>query len=285
MLGRTALDRGQVADARRWLNEALMLSGDCGHVSFLPGCLAWLAEAEALHGNVAGAAASIERAEALRPQAAALFEADIALSRAWLAAAHGDLSRARALAAGAAGAAEERGHLAVAITALHTVVRFGGAAAVAARLERLAGVVNGPLAPACASHANALAARDGAGLDRVASAFEAIGAHLLAAEAAAEAAAAHCARGRRGRSLSSSTTAHSLLDRCGGARSPALVGLKAPALTQRERQVALLAAQGLSSRAIAQRLTLSVRTVDNHLQVAYGKLGITGRRALAQVLD
>jgi len=72
---------------------------------------------------------------------------------------------------------------------------------------------------------------------------------------------------------------------CGRVRSPALVGLKAPELTRRERQIALLAAQGLSSRVIAQRLALSVRTVDNHLQVAYGKLGISGRRALPRALD
>jgi DNA-binding CsgD family transcriptional regulator len=119
----------------------------------------------------------------------------------------------------------------------------------------------------------------------VSAAFEAVGAHLLAAEAAAEAAAAHCAKGRRSRSLASSANARALLDRCGVAHTPALVGLKAPALTQRERQIALLAAQGLSSREIAERLDLSVRTVDNHLQVAYGKLGISGRRALAEVLD
>jgi len=33
------------------------------------------------------------------------------------------------------------------------------------------------------------------------------------------------------------------------------------------------------------QLGLSVRTVDNHLQMAYGKLGINGRRALADALD
>ena len=48
-------------------------------------------------------------------------------------------------------------------------------------------------------------------------------------------------------------------------------------LTPREREIALLAAQGLSSRGIADRLVLSVRTVDNHLQSAYRKLGVSGR--------
>jgi len=55
-------------------------------------------------------------------------------------------------------------------------------------------------------------------------------------------------------------------------------------LTARERDVAMLAAQGESSKSIAERLYLSVRTVDNHLQNVYGKLGVTGRRELAKAL-
>ncbi|RXZ40468.1 LuxR family transcriptional regulator [Agromyces binzhouensis] len=51
-------------------------------------------------------------------------------------------------------------------------------------------------------------------------------------------------------------------------------------LTPREREVASLAAQGLSSNEIAGRLFLSTRTVDNHLQSTYAKLGIRGRREL-----
>ena len=48
-------------------------------------------------------------------------------------------------------------------------------------------------------------------------------------------------------------------------------------LTSRERDIATLAAQGESSKAIAARLFLSVRTVNNHLQSVYSKLGVTGR--------
>jgi len=39
------------------------------------------------------------------------------------------------------------------------------------------------------------------------------------------------------------------------------------------RQQAYLAAVGASSREIAAKLVLSVRTVDNHLQNVYSKLG------------
>jgi DNA-binding CsgD family transcriptional regulator len=48
--------------------------------------------------------------------------------------------------------------------------------------------------------------------------------------------------------------------------------------------VALLAQTGLSSLAIAERLYLSVRTVDSHLARTYHKLGITRRRQLADAL-
>jgi len=46
-----------------------------------------------------------------------------------------------------------------------------------------------------------------------------------------------------------------------------------------------LAAGGSTSREIADSLFLSVRTVDNHLQRVYTKLGVTGRNELADALD
>ena len=65
-----------------------------------------------------------------------------------------------------------------------------------------------------------------------------------------------------------------------------LVGVVASAavLTAREREIANLAAAGLSSKEIASRLVVSARTVDNHLQRVYSKLGITGRDELPNVL-
>jgi DNA-binding CsgD family transcriptional regulator len=55
--------------------------------------------------------------------------------------------------------------------------------------------------------------------------------------------------------------------------------------TVREREICLLAAGGLSSKAIAERGFLSVRTVNNHLQSAYVKLGVSGRHELAGALN
>ena len=55
-------------------------------------------------------------------------------------------------------------------------------------------------------------------------------------------------------------------------------------LTDREREIAQLAARGLTSRAIAEQLVVSTRTVENHLQRVYMKLGVSGRSELADVM-
>ena len=56
--------------------------------------------------------------------------------------------------------------------------------------------------------------------------------------------------------------------------------LLAESLTRREAEVAALAARGLTNRAIAERLGLSVRTAETHLHRAMGKLGADRREDL-----
>ena len=56
------------------------------------------------------------------------------------------------------------------------------------------------------------------------------------------------------------------------------------ALTHREQEIAALAASGMTSRAIAQRFTLSVRTVDSHLARVFAKTGTHSREELAGML-
>lgn len=59
----------------------------------------------------------------------------------------------------------------------------------------------------------------------------------------------------------------------------------AAALTPRQREVCELAAAGLANREIAQRLFLSVKTVETHLASSYRKLGVETRGQLATALD
>ena len=55
-------------------------------------------------------------------------------------------------------------------------------------------------------------------------------------------------------------------------------------LTPSERRVAQLAASGLTNRAIAQSLFVTVKTVETHLAAVYDKLGIRSRQQLPEAL-
>ncbi|MFJ4535178.1 LuxR C-terminal-related transcriptional regulator [Streptomyces tibetensis] len=136
-------------------------------------------------------------------------------------------------------------------------------------IDRLGGVF--------ARHADALTRADGPDLDEVAAELERRGFLLFAAEAYAQAVRAHRDPGA---ARHSRTRAVALARRCQGARTPALSGLVLGELTARQRQIVALAASGLTNRQIAERLTLSVRTVGNHLYSAYARLGASDRGAL-----
>jgi DNA-binding CsgD family transcriptional regulator len=120
---------------------------------------------------------------------------------------------------------------------------------------------------------------------RVAQDFDRLGSPLMAAEAAAQAGRIS---GRRGRRAADRDFASRLPV---PPRTPALAApgsgstLSDRELSDRELEVARLAAAGCSSSVIAERLFLSVRTVDNHLRHVYVKLGINRRAQLAEVLS
>jgi DNA-binding CsgD family transcriptional regulator len=52
-------------------------------------------------------------------------------------------------------------------------------------------------------------------------------------------------------------------------------------LTRREVDVLRLAARGLTTREIADRLYISPKTADHHIQHIYGKIGVSTRAAAA----
>jgi ATP/maltotriose-dependent transcriptional regulator MalT len=272
--------RGELADAIRLCREAIVrLRGRTVHAG---PCLAELAHAYALTGDVAAARATMELAGRLVLHVGHQVEFAFRLARPWLLAAEGDVAGAVEAALGTADAARDLpGYR---LFALHDVVRLGSAGLVADRLVRSAEGIDGELAPVFARHARAAREHDAGELDAVSRAFEELGLLLHAAEASAQAAAGHRRSGRVRAERAAATRAWALAARCGGARTPALAGLAAPRLTARQRQIAHLAVSGLSNREIAERLVLSTRTVANTLVHVYERTGVSGRDGLAGLL-
>ena len=209
------------------------------------------------------------------------------VAAAWVAAAEGARSEALELLERAAAMARSREQTADELLALHAQVRLGSSAP-RQRLEVLERATGAASVEAMASHARALdSGRDaGALLDEMAERYAERQLLLYAAEAAAQACREHNRNGRGRRATASASRAHMLLGAHGETLPLALtLALSPPQLTRRESEVATLAARGLSSPAIAGRLTLSARTVETHLARVYFKLGITGRAELSQALS
>ncbi|MEV4808411.1 LuxR C-terminal-related transcriptional regulator [Micromonospora avicenniae] len=153
---------------------------------------------------------------------------------------------------------------------------------VAQRLTELSERVDGDLPPLLARHARAAVSGSPAELFAVADAFAARELNVFAAEATA----AVLDRLRRERPAAAGEARErlaALLNRCDLIHTPALRA-GTPTLTDREWEVARLAAQGATSKAVAEKLYLSARTVENHLQRIYAKLGVTSRAELHAAL-
>jgi len=284
-LGRVAILQGRVATARRFYAEAAGLAQSSRFAGSRCVALSGLALAYAMLGEPGAAA------QALAERAAVPWFGFLGpeqhLADAWAASAARRPAEAAEAFRTAAAEAASTGHRVTESWLLHDLMRTSGEDT-SARLLELAAACDSPLVSARARHAAAGRARDGAELTAAAGAFESLGAMLLAAEAAGGAAGAFGRAGDRRAATALQRRSTALAAACEGATTPALLHLTtvhaAAPLSGREREVVLLAATGLASRDIAERLYLSVRTVNNHLQHAYAKLGVTGRAGLAQAL-
>jgi DNA-binding NarL/FixJ family response regulator len=284
MLGRICLLQGRPVTAARWLREAAVLWGELAHPSARWG-FGGLAHALSLTGDLDGAEAALADLDAEPPTPILMMDVDIERGRAWFTWFRGEHVRALAMLRAAAESGLEGGQFALAAGAFHDLARLGEAAEAVERLETVADHVDGQLMPARLAHATALAKGDAEALDMVCEAFVALGGRLFAAEAASQAARLYDREGLRRRASASAQRARALAEGCEGAHTPALeTSTEHVALTKREVEVAKLAARGLTSREIAETLVVSTRTVENHLQRAYEKLGVSGRAALADAL-
>jgi DNA-binding CsgD family transcriptional regulator len=147
---------------------------------------------------------------------------------------------------------------------------------------RLAEVMDGETVRLFSRHARDLANDKGDALDGLSDRYREVGWILRSAEAAADASRAHLRSGNESMSRRSSMRA-SLISEDFTHLTPPLRDIP-DGLTARELDVAGLTASGLANQEMADRLYLSVQTIENHLSRIYRKLGISDRSDLAQLV-
>lgn len=247
--------------------------------------LSMISQCEALLGDGAAARRSLLRSRELAPaHPVARNTCDTILAEAALLTAEGDPSRA---ARHVLDAAPQLGELRMyRARLLHRGAVLGEPTREAVdELVEIADDVECELPGLLLAHARGLRERDGTALESASTRFEELGQWLNAAEAAAQASRSHWRAGDQAASRRTSARSAALAERCEGARTPALtLEVTAPALSRREAQVAQLAALGHSNAAIAERLVLSVRTVESHLYQVFAKLGVERRDQIARHL-
>lgn len=292
VMAQVRLAQGRLADARQHSREAAGLLRGANIDGALPWALSMLAQVEALRGDVEAARAARDESKQLhREPVPARSRMDLVMAHVRVAALEGDFTGAARLALDAADphAADGIAELAVNQARLLLVAaRFGGTSLqeIAQRLDVLAAEVECDIVGLQAAHVHALAAGDGARLTELVERLAARGLMLDAAGAAFDAARL-LAPTNDVAATRMRTRAMRLAAECGGAQSltrAAMGTMEFTArLSPREREVAALATQ-LSNAEIAERLVLSVRTVESHLYQAFGKLGVQTRNELAAVL-
>ncbi|WP_085219859.1 helix-turn-helix transcriptional regulator [Mycobacterium florentinum] len=284
-LAKSVGERGNVEESVRYAREAALLFRDLGRPTLQEQSLIDLVIAHAIGGDGHSAGAALAELDKLR-LARSYYAVEVLRARAWTCIANGELSSARDNLERAAELGERIGDRVGALDCLHTLARLGHTTRLYSRAADIAEHVQGQLAPARLANISALETKDWQRLHTVAQEFADMGAHLLAAEAAAEAVVV-------ARKKNASTQQVAILRRlaarlrqdCPGAMTPSLQTAQLRVtLTVAEADAARLAAAGLSNKRIAEKLFLSTRTVEGQLQRAYEKLCIGGRSELATAL-
>jgi DNA-binding CsgD family transcriptional regulator len=283
--GRAALGAGRIGAAIATLKppvQAFSSAGGTNAIYFH--CQPRLTMALAMRGLSDDMSSQFVDLEMRRSPARRFLDWERALARAWVASCRDSATEAIAIVLSAAETAKGNGQFGVEVFCLQLATQFG-ADTTAARLRELEAIVDGPRVGLAARFAAALGAGNAGELGAISEDFEKMGDLVAAVDASAHAAIAYRRDGHNGTALTYSTRADDLAARCGGVSTPALrkASARVP-FTDREYEIVALIGQGLSSRAIAERLTLSVRTVEGHIYRAMAKTGATDRDELARTL-
>jgi len=277
------LMKGDVRSAVRLLHEAL--AGVQRHgvsTGLRPATLFMLAEAHAKLGEGEAAKDAIAEAQNCVPAGYLYMHTALSVATGWSLVANGCVSDAVATVQAAAAEARERNQPTHELACLQVAAQWGDASG-ASRARELADELGLPLAKAVARHTESLAKHDGEELLEASNDYLALGDRAAAADVAAQAAVAFTRNQERKRGLYAAAMAKELSNACGGLCTPALRTPASQPLTGRQREIVEFVVAGLSNREIAERLFMSVRSVEGHVYRACQRVGASSREELAAI--
>ena len=284
-LARCLLSTGDIAEAKRLSEQAAVLCTPNLQPYLLRATAVMQALCDLETGDPVSAYDRIESLQDAPMLGVLLFGCDLPISIALAQAGTGrrDAGLAGLITAGDTCAA--RGDFGGAAEIYATAALRLGNVEAARRLLDVLDRVNAPIADAYRSLGVGLLDRSLVSTESAAASFRRLGLLPTAARLSAQAADLARDAGDQRTATRLRQQASDDVRRCNGLRAALAVSADTVvALTPREHEIAALVCSGKPSKDVAEILFLSARTVDNHLQRIYAKLGVTNRRELAEAL-
>jgi DNA-binding CsgD family transcriptional regulator len=280
--GMVVADQGKLDEGLRLLQQAAALHELDNRRGYQAFCFGITARVHAQRGELVAAERALAEAHRHLWPGGQVFSSEIEAAAVWISVLRGDRTQAQRILDAALAHARDEGMVSVDAYLRHEAIRAGlDPAPHVATLRQLAADEQGRRTTICAGHAASLVAGDGDGLAEAARAFAALGHHLRAAEAFAQAAVCYRQAGSPGPAARTKALSQAQQQRCTGAATPALRDDDTVvSLTPRELDVATRAASGAANQDIASGLGISIRTVETHLQRAFDKLRVHRRSDL-----
>lgn len=276
--------RGYIEQALSVLESAVGALNDYDPWSVLPSALSLMAYCRVMRGDVIGSQECLSQLAELRRRSSKFYALEAAAYAAAAQFMTGQSEQGIKWLRNLQQECRSSGLLGVELTVLSLMVRVGDAAAIA-RLVEVAQLLDSGSKEFFVHWSNAMRSQDPAKLDQASATAMDYGFELIAVELATHAHRKFHNGGKVHMSRKTASKVEAMRDRMPGLVSPVFHSIDQPKMTRREYQIALLVAQGESNNSIAQRLQVSLRTVEGHLYRTFIKLDIRSREQLAAMMN
>lgn len=276
--------RGHIEQALVSLESAVGALGDYDPWSVLSTALGLLAYCQVMHGDLAGSQESLKHLASQNRRSGKFYELDgaayAAAAQFMTGQAELGLARLRSLQR----ECFNRGYLGIELTVLALLARIGDTASVP-RLAEASKRLESTCKEFYVEWSGAMQSQDPSSLDRASAIALDYGFELVAVELATQALKKFHDRGKIHKSRKTASKVVAMREQMPGVVSPVFQSIDQPKMTRREHQIALLVARGESNNSIAERLNVSLRTIEGHLYRTFIKLDIQSREQLAALMN